>query len=147
VQTCALPIYGVAHDPTREDVLDRAEVELALASRVLRDIGQPEFVDIVSGEVSLDEIIVHWRAGPLAVLASLLPESGEPLVVPAGPPRRPLTHLLTALRCSADQQPIAELGVIEMGVHQRVGSVGLGQFGLGALLFPPAIGGLARELQ
>src|SRR5699024_11916384 len=38
-------------------------------------------VDIVGGEVALDEVIVDGRSGALAVLAPLLPEGGEPLVV------------------------------------------------------------------
>jgi hypothetical protein len=34
-------VDGVAHDPVGEDVLDRAEVELALTGAMLGDVGQP----------------------------------------------------------------------------------------------------------
>ena len=39
-------VDGVADDPVGEDVLDRAEVELALAGAVLGDVGQPQPVRV-----------------------------------------------------------------------------------------------------
>ena len=61
-------IHGVADDPVGADVFDRAEVELALAGGVLGDVGQPQPFGAVGGEVPLDEVVVHRRAG-LAVQA------------------------------------------------------------------------------
>ena len=90
---------------------------------------------------------MHVRARPLAVLAALLSEHGPPLVVPADPPRSPLTHPLAHGLCLADEEPVAELGIVPVGVEQRVGSVGLDELGLGDLLFPPVVVGLAGELQ
>ena len=88
----------------------------------------------------------RWsRAFP--VPAPLLPEHGPPLVVTADPPRRPLTHLLASLRRFTDQEPVAELGVVAVGVQQGVGAVCLDQLGLGDLVFEPAVVGLAGELQ
>ena len=138
---------GVADDPSGKDVVDGAEVKFALVGPVLGDIGEPQLVDVIGGGGPRDEVVMVQRAGPFPDLAALLPVHRPPLVVPADPPRRPLTHLLTGLRGFADQEPIAELGVIEMGVQQGVGSVGLQQLGLGDLLVPPAIVGLAEELQ
>ena len=137
----------VADDPAGEHVFDGAEVELALVGPVLGDVGQPQFVDVIGGEVPLHEIVVNRRAGALPVLAALLTEHRPPLVVPADPPRRALTHLLTGLGGFVDQEPVAVLGVVEVSVQQRVGPVGLDHLGLGDLLVPPAVVGLAGELQ
>mgnify|MGYP000860243511 CR=1 FL=1 len=41
----------VAHDPCREHILDRAEVELAVVGVVLGDVGGPQVVGRVRGEV------------------------------------------------------------------------------------------------
>src|SRR5690625_541108 len=49
--------------PARVDVLDRTQVELALAGAVLGDIGQPQLVRAISSEVSLDQIVMHRLAG------------------------------------------------------------------------------------
>ncbi|NDO78317.1 hypothetical protein GKZ75_08800 [Kocuria indica] len=46
----------------------------------------------------------------------------------------------------ADQEPIPELGIIAVGVEQRVRPVGLDQLRLRDLLFPPSVVGLAGEL-
>src|SRR5699024_8880623 len=72
---------------------------------------------------------------------------GPPLVVPADPPRRPLTHHLAGLCGFTDEEPVAVLGVVEVCVQQCVCSVGLGQLGCGDLLVPPVIVGLTGELQ
>src|SRR5690606_16198342 len=48
----------VAHDAAGEHVFDGAEVELALVGPVLRDISKPQFVDVIGGEVPLDEVVV-----------------------------------------------------------------------------------------
>jgi len=119
----------VADDPAGGHVLDRAEVELPLIGPVLRKIGQPQFVDVIDGEVPLHEIIVDRWPGTLPVLAALLAEGGPPLVVSADLPRGPLAHHLAGLRGLVDQEPVPVLGVIAMGVHQGVGAVGLDQLG------------------
>ena len=84
---------------------------------MLGDIGQPEFVGVVSGEVTLHEIIVDRQPGALPVLAALLAEHGPPLIVPADPPRGPLAPLFTGLAGFADQEPIPELGIIAVGIQ------------------------------
>ena len=52
---------GVADDPARVGVLDRAEVELALAGGVFGDVGEPQLVRSGRGEVALSTDTV--RAG------------------------------------------------------------------------------------
>ncbi len=49
----------VADDLVREHVLDRAEVELPLRGPVLGDVGQPQLVRAIGGEVALHEVVVH----------------------------------------------------------------------------------------
>ena len=84
---------------------------------MLCDVGQPRLVDVIGGEVPLHEIVVDRRPGTLSVLAAILPEHGEPLVVPADPPRGPLAHLFTGLAGFAEEEPVAELGVIAVGIQ------------------------------
>jgi len=76
---------GVAHDPVGVDVLDRAQIELALGGGVLGDVGQPQLVRLGGGEVPFDPVVVDRRAGPFAVLAAFHPERGPPVLVAADP--------------------------------------------------------------
>ena len=140
-------IHGVVHDPPAERVLDRAEIELSLISSVFRDVGEPQLVEIIRGEVSLHEVFANGRAGALAVPPSFLPEDRPPLVVSADPPRGPLTHCLAGRVGFCDQEPGSELGVIAVGIEQGVRAVCLDQFRGGDLVFQPPIVGLAGELQ
>jgi hypothetical protein len=41
-----------------------------------------------------------------------------------GPPRGPIGHRFTGVAGFVGQEPVAELGVIAVGVEQRVGAVG-----------------------
>ena len=56
-------VHRVADDPVGVDVLDRAEVELALAGGVLGDVGQPGPVRAGRGELAGDQVIVDRRPG------------------------------------------------------------------------------------
>src|SRR5699024_4914059 len=109
--------HGVAYDPAGEGVLDRAEVELALISPVLGDVGQPQLVDVIGSEVPLDEVIVDRRSRTFPVLGALLPENGPPLVVVADPPRGPLAHDLTSLSGFAGEESVPELRVVAVSVQ------------------------------
>ena len=53
----AAPVDGPAHDPAAVGVEDGAAVDLALARRVLGDVGEPEHVGPVHGEVALDQVL------------------------------------------------------------------------------------------
>src|SRR5437763_12389035 len=57
-----------ADDPIREDVLDRAEVELAFVGAVLGDVREPQPVRCVRVELATDEVVMRGRSalGPLA---------------------------------------------------------------------------------
>ena len=61
----------VTDDPLGARVGDRAEVDLALAGGVLGDVGQPGDVRCGRGELTVDQVVVHRRAG-LAVQPALL---------------------------------------------------------------------------
>ncbi len=119
----------VADDPSGEHVLDGAEVELALVGPVLGDVGQPQLVHVIGGEVPLDQVIVDRRSRTLLVLPTLLPEGRPPLVVAADLPCRPLAHHLAGIGGLADQEAIPVLGIVAVGVQQGVGAIGLDQFG------------------
>ena len=64
---------------------------------MLGDVGQPQFVDVIGGEVPLHEIVMDRRPGTFPVLAAILPEHGPPLVVPADAPCRALAHHFAGL--------------------------------------------------
>ncbi len=87
-------VDGVADDPVREQVLDGAPVELALGDAVLGDVGEPDLVRDLRGEVSTDQVITGWGAGlgGLAILG--FGEVGPPAVVPTDPPHRAVTHIV-----------------------------------------------------
>ena len=71
------------------------------------------------------------RAGLLAILPALLPERGPPAQLGADLPRGPLGHRLARSAGLVDQEPVAELGVVAVGVEQRVRAIGRGQLGVG----------------
>lgn len=88
-----------------------------------------------------------WTGGPgLPALPFLgFAEGAPPAVGRADAPCRPLGHGLTGLGCLVDEEPVPELGVLAVGVEQRVGSVGLDQFGVGDRARQPAVVGLAGD--
>src|SRR5699024_11562455 len=112
-----------ADDTSRQHVLDGAEIELALVGGELgwgyvplaRNVGQPQFVDVIGGEVTLDQAIVDRRSRALTILGPLLAEAGPPLVVSADSPCGPLGHHLTRFCVLADQVPGAQLGTVTGG--------------------------------
>ena len=77
----------------------------------------------------------------------LLPERGPPRVVPADPTRAALTHHLVGVSGLVGQQAVAELGVVLVGVEQRVRSVSPGRLSYGDRGCQSAVVGLAGELQ
>lgn len=146
----------VPHDPTAAGVFDRAAVELSLGGLVLRDVHQPELVRFLSSEhVSCSaflvderaEVIVNRRTGP-AVLASLgFPERAEPAVGRRDLPRGPIRHALASVAGLVGEQPVPELGVVLVGVEQRVRAVRLHHLTRGDGVRQPPVVGLAGELE
>ena len=139
--------HGVPHDPPGVHVLDHAEVELALAGGVLGDVCQPEPVRCFCGELTLDVVIVHGRAWPAPVLATPGPERAVPMVLVAQPPGGSGGHGLPGRLGLVPQQPVPELGIVVVGGVQGIGPVGLLHLRGGDGLLPPAVIGLASELE
>ena len=53
----AASVDGPADDPTAVDVEDHAAVDLSFPRRVLCDVGEPQDVGSVDGEVALDQVL------------------------------------------------------------------------------------------
>jgi hypothetical protein len=53
----AAPIDGPADNPAAEGVENHAAVDLALARRVLGDVGEPQRVGAVDGKIALDQVL------------------------------------------------------------------------------------------
>ena len=79
--------------------------------------------------------------------AFFLPKARPRAVLGADPPCRALGHRLAGVTGFVGEEPITELRVVTVRVEERVGPVGLGQFGVGDGMFEPAVIGLAGELQ
>ena len=138
----------VADDPVGEHVLDRAEVELALAGVVLGDVGQPQLVRRVGGEVA----VRRGRRAPAARpcrscrAASCRTRSTSRC-------REQIRHAVRSAIALAGvaglvgQEPVAELRVVAVGVEQRVGPIRLVELGVGDRVGQPPVVGLAGELE
>ncbi len=83
---------------------------------MIGDFGHPQLDDIIVGEVPLDEVDMNQRAGALPILAPLLFEHRPPQTASADPPCCALPHLFSGLAGFLGQEPITDLGVIDMGV-------------------------------
>jgi len=57
-------IDRVPNNPVRPHILDRAQVQLPLIGAMLGDVGQPQLVRILRGELAVDEVVMDRRAGP-----------------------------------------------------------------------------------
>lgn len=90
----------VTDDPPAEDVLDRIEIQLPFPGGVFGDVGEPQAVRAICGEVTADHVVVYRRTGLLGPAASF-PEHAPPAVVPADPPRGPVAMTDLASRASS----------------------------------------------
>jgi hypothetical protein len=93
------------------------------------------------------QVVVDRRSGLLRFAALGLAERRPPAQLRADPPRGPLGHDLASLACFVDQEAVAELRVVAVGVEQGVRAVGLDQLGLSDRLCEPAVVGLASDLE
>jgi hypothetical protein len=92
----------VADDPVGEHVFDRAAVELALERGVLGDVGQPDGVRPIGGEVPLDEVVVHGRARRLGAAPPALLGGGRPQpLLATQTPHPPLPDRMAPLRLTS----------------------------------------------
>jgi len=64
-------VGGIPDNAVGEDVFHDTAVELSLSGVVLGDVGEPQLVGGVGGEVPFDEVVVDRRSGP-ATQAPLL---------------------------------------------------------------------------
>ena len=58
-----------------------------------------------------------------------------------------IRHRLAGVAGFVNEEPVAELGVVAVGVEQRVGAVGLLELGVGDRTLEPAVVGLASDLE
>ncbi len=106
----------VAHNAAGVHVLDRAQIQRALAGGLLGDVREPQPVRPVGGEVAPDPVVVHRRAG-LDDLAPAPPptEDAPPTAVATDPPGGPPGHRLTGLARLVEEEPVAEPGIVVVG--------------------------------
>ena len=136
----------VADDLVRPHVLDRAEVDFALIGAMLGDVGQPQLVRACRGEVPLDMVVVDGRAG-FAPQAAFLREHGPEPLLGAQPPDPVLARLQASLLEFVADEPVAERGVVLVGVPRRVGQVSVVPITLRDGVSEPLIEGLFGEAQ
>lgn len=124
----------VPHDPAREHVFDRAEIDLALGDAVLGDDGQAHLVRRVGDEpvrdhpmvvFEVEQVVVDRRTALVAIAAPFVPKHGPPAVAQRDPPRCAIRHRLAGLMRLVGEQPVPDLGVVAVGVEQRVDAIGL----------------------
>ena len=117
-------VHRVADDPGGIDVLDRAQLELPLGSGVLRDVGQPELVWRLGGEVPLHQVIVD-RWSRLPVQTTFLRKHRPDAVVPAQTLHPVLSRRDALLRKLIGDEPVPERRIVGMDVQRRVDQVGI----------------------
>jgi len=138
--------HGVADDPSAAGVLDRAEVELALAGGVLGDVGQPQLVELVGAEGPFDEVVVNGWAG-LAGQAALL-RMGRPESLLGAEPADPVpAGYHASVRELVGDEAVAELGVVVVDVDGGVDQVRVGPVPVGHGLGLPLVEGLLGEAE
>jgi hypothetical protein len=97
---------------------------LPSAVRCSGDVGQPQDGGCRGGERPLDLVVVHRRPGTPALAAAGLAERAPPAIAAQ------IAHAVRlAIGCPAcgglvDQEAVAVLRVVAVGVEQRVGPVG-----------------------
>src|SRR4029079_9014228 len=140
-------IDGVADDSVGKHVLDRTQVELAFTGAVFGNVGQPQPIWRISGEIPADQIVMYGWAGFAVLTAFALTEHTPPAVGRTDSPGGTLGHRLPGIAGLGDQEPVAEFRIIAMGVEQSVGAVSLGPLGIGHGSGQPTVVGLAGELE
>jgi hypothetical protein len=105
-------VRGVADDAVGAGVLDRTEVELALGGRVLSDVGQPQLVGSLGGDVAQHPVVVDRR---IRAREGHQPAPGDLRCgVRAGRPRR--------AGCLDQQRDRAEVPGDQAAVGSRLGA-------------------------
>ncbi len=138
---------GVADDPSRVVVADRAHVQLAFGGAVLGQVGAPQLVRPGRDELASDDVVVHRRAG-LAVQAAF-PGVHRPQPLRRAQPLHPVLPGADAVLGGelVGDEPVAELGVTPMDVDCGVEQVRVVPVPLRHRPGPPGLEGLLAELQ
>ncbi|MFF9105141.1 hypothetical protein ACF1AU_31770 [Streptomyces rubrogriseus] len=114
----------IAHDAAVVHVLDGAQIQLAVAGRVLGDARQPQPVG--PSPVKFRRTRSSWIGGRALAFFPRplrLPEGTPPPVVPAEPPGGQLGHRLTSGAGLVEKEAVPELGIVTVRVEQGVGPV------------------------
>src|SRR5919112_4491947 len=84
-----------------------------------------------------------WTGGPgfLPFFPAPLAERAPPAVVRTDPPNRPVARCVACVAGFVGEVPVPELGVVAVGVEQRVGQVRLLELGVGDRADEPAVVG------
>jgi len=146
-QVCGHAIADrVADESTRTCVHQAAEIELALGSPVLGDVGEPDLIDRLGGELPLDEIVVNRRAWLLA-RAGLLDKARPDPLLGAEPPHPPCADLVALLVQLVQKEAVAESGIFEVSLERSVGEHGVLVVTIRAGTPEPLVVALGRELE
>src|SRR4029453_10210596 len=85
--------------------------------------------------------------GRAALAATRLAEARPPAVVSTDPPHRPVTHLVAGDTDLIGEEPIAELGIVPVGVADGVRYIRLVELGCGDRVGQPPVVGLTSDLE
>lgn len=135
----------VPHDPVGVQVLDRAQIELALTGGVFGDVGQPQLVGPLGGETASDEVDMHRRAG-LAVQSSL-PGEHRPDPLRGAQPGHAVLTGGDALGGLIGNEPVPEGRAVTVDVRRGVYQVRVVPIPPRDRAFPPLVEPLLGEAQ
>jgi hypothetical protein len=124
----ATSIDRPAHDLATEEIEHGAAVDLALARGMLGDVGQPERVGTIGGEVALDEVLFGRARSPGSSCAFSDP-GGRESQFSHDREHQLLVHdhvvfLLQRLAADADHAVGAAAALVDVGDERRSGAAG-----------------------
>ena len=101
----------VTHDPVGEHIFDRTQVHLSLSGAVLGDVGEPQLVGPLSGELPLHQVIMDRRTC-LLVARCACDDDRLDTGDPAQPPHTTLRDRVTQLCDVIGQHSVAAFRII-----------------------------------
>src|SRR5215207_7392483 len=88
-----------------------------------------------------------WGPGRAALAATRLAEARPPAVVPTDPPHRPVAHVVAGGTNLVGEEPIAELGIVLVGIEDGVRHIRLVELGCGDRVGAPPVVWLTSDLE
>src|SRR6218665_3499615 len=90
-----------------------------------------------------------WTDGPgfFPFFPPFLPDPPPPAIGGPDPPRGPIRHHLTDITGLVGEEPMPELGIVPVGVEERVRAIRLHHLARHDGVGPPPVVGLTRELE